>query len=748
MNNPQLKAFCQELDAIWQEKQYLGRAEILDKIRRSQYNHNKSKAKDIDSQTILGTEILQANLTDALKTLIDSVGLSAKKLTPEPFIPPYFKGRENDFEQVYDKLFQGQNLIMLVNGQGGMGKSTFSAKYWQVYECHYQYMMNLYVGNGIADALLSLAQALELTFEDTMSNDKRLEQLLAKIQQLDKPCLLILDNVDNETDLRNNFLALDQCKNLHILLTSRLSKFKLLTKHTIGSLEKQEALEVFTYHYENFDSEETTLFYQVFNEVEGNTLVLELFAKNLATFNEFEKDYDLQTLLDDVQKSLLRLSKSAEIEVVYKADGRGLRYEKPETIILAMYDLVQLKENEQALLSVFAVLPPQNITYDVLKKLLQNSKLREPLQALVQKGWVDHNKGENSFKVSTIIQEIVRYKNQDRLLEHCDSLLQNVTTLYAQGTSDRLKNYWIIPFISSITKYLPKTYEVIRLKGNLTNLYYVAGELTTAKLNQKEVLDILEKSDFDVKLVQIKIWAKHLYAKILYRFEHYQEAIEILENCEAILNFSKNEKSEVYLDLKSNVANQLSLCHSKLKQVEESEKYQELSLDLKRDVESLINKSYLLEDQGKNQEAFDIVSEALELMDIPENQNNLLLATTLVRSAQLLLLFSDGGGLALIYLEKAKGIYENQPVKYPDKIYNLYHECSRAYDMLKDYIKALEYLNKALIICEKQVGKTHSDYQMIQRHIKEVKAKSTYSTKKSKKKSWKSFLPRSKRKKN
>ncbi len=55
----------------------------------------------------------------------------------KPFFPPVFMGRDRELEIVHDKLFGGQNFLMLVNGQGGIGKTSFASKYWQKYEHEY-----------------------------------------------------------------------------------------------------------------------------------------------------------------------------------------------------------------------------------------------------------------------------------------------------------------------------------------------------------------------------------------------------------------------------------------------------------------------------------------------------------------------------------------------------------------------------------------------------------------------------------
>ncbi|MEL6945170.1 MAG: hypothetical protein AAFO82_21170, partial [Bacteroidota bacterium] len=47
-----------------------------------------------------------------------------KYLTIPPFQSDFFIGREQDLTAIHEKLFQGDNLLLLVNGRGGMGKTT------------------------------------------------------------------------------------------------------------------------------------------------------------------------------------------------------------------------------------------------------------------------------------------------------------------------------------------------------------------------------------------------------------------------------------------------------------------------------------------------------------------------------------------------------------------------------------------------------------------------------------------------
>jgi MoxR-like ATPase len=63
-----------------------------------------------------------------------------KNLTKPPFISEVIIGREEDIEAVHNNLFQSNQLLLLVNGEGGIGKTTFAAHYYHRYQQQYQHL--------------------------------------------------------------------------------------------------------------------------------------------------------------------------------------------------------------------------------------------------------------------------------------------------------------------------------------------------------------------------------------------------------------------------------------------------------------------------------------------------------------------------------------------------------------------------------------------------------------------------------
>jgi hypothetical protein len=334
-----------------------------------------------------------------------------KHLTRPPLVPEVFRGRKDELTKIHTQLFEGENLLLLVNGEGGIGKTSLAAKYYQQYTAHYKHLAWVLCEQSIADALLQLAFPLKLQFEDTATSAQRLEILLTHMVNMDTPCLLIIDNANEVEDLQQNYEHLRRCPNFHVLLTSRINDYRHAQFLKIESLSPEQALLVFREHYPKLQVQEEPIFEGIYDAVGGNTLVLELLAKNVAQQNSLKTKYQLADLLADLQtKGLLQIVEDNDVAVEYQS----YRNAKPTEIIAAMYDLSKLSEAENRLLSIFAVLPAESIAYEILETLLPNTQnLDKTLLSLAQKGWLSHNTKDSSFKCSPVIQGIIIAKKQN-----------------------------------------------------------------------------------------------------------------------------------------------------------------------------------------------------------------------------------------------------------------------------------------------------------------------------------------------
>ena len=108
----------------------------------------------------------------------------ARLLTAPPFRSEIFLGRTEDLSHIHEQLLNGENLLLLVNGVGGMGKTTLASQYYHRYQHEYAHIAWVLSEHSIADALLRLAPPLGVEFEPRWSTAERMQVLLRAMAEL------------------------------------------------------------------------------------------------------------------------------------------------------------------------------------------------------------------------------------------------------------------------------------------------------------------------------------------------------------------------------------------------------------------------------------------------------------------------------------------------------------------------------------------------------------------------------------
>ncbi|MEL6594263.1 MAG: NB-ARC domain-containing protein, partial [Bacteroidota bacterium] len=309
-----------------------------------------------------------------------------KVLSPtNPLYPQYFIGREAEMDKIHQHLSEPGKFLLLVNGKGGIGKTSLAARYYHHSQQHYQHLAWVLKepGKSIVDALLSLELQLGLKAE-AQTPEQRLQVLLRELTNLRGPSLLVIDNADDMEDLEQHHRLVGGLTQWRIIFTTRVTELTDLPRLVINGLSEKKALELFSHYYRELDKEEDNMVREIRKAVNANTLILEILAKNLRQLNRL-REYSLSKLLKKLGEGLLSIP-GKTVSTPYQQ----LNQATPEEIIKAMYDLAPLSEHEQTWLAIFAALPADNIPYVHLDLLLDYAQDREDeLLALAQKGWLD-----------------------------------------------------------------------------------------------------------------------------------------------------------------------------------------------------------------------------------------------------------------------------------------------------------------------------------------------------------------------
>ena len=405
-------------------------------------------------------------------------------------LPPYqskgFLGRSQELQAIRNKLSKGSGVLM-INGEGGIGKSSLAAAYYHKFSKDYTYQAWLVADPDITDTLLRLALKLNVRFNREMSRDEQVEQLILRLADLPSPILLVLDNADERAQLQQCYNYLNRLDNVHCLITTRINVFDQNEMYTVAPLSLERAKDIFTYYYPNHQEQEDPLLEQLYCEIRGNTLLIKLLAKSLSQWNFVNTEYSLEDLLKDLRdKGVLSLRADAVLDNYLDNDPQ--QSDKLQDIILAMFKLDKLDQNEKKILSILAVLPPELIPlYSLQAFLPDNFPTNRILLDLWQKGWLNFSDSKKAFKISPVFQQVIRNKHK-LLLEDCLDLVNSLIRLldYEPGTGQILLgnhqlgvNYAHYAEII-INQNIPNPEALLALYERLGNFYRTTGNIPLA----------------------------------------------------------------------------------------------------------------------------------------------------------------------------------------------------------------------------------------------------------------------------
>ena len=343
----------------------------------------------------------------------------------QPAVPEGFIGREDELTLIRRKMEAGGTL-MLINSEGGMGKTSIAAKYWADHLYQYTHNAWLFCENGIVEELKKLAPALGLDLAQ-LPESQHVAALRMAMQNLPPDCLLVLDNANTPEDIRafrQGFSGL----HWHVLITSRCQQ--VLEKQqelAITHLPPHLAKALFTSHYTEQTPDFDALLDRLLVAIGYNTLLIELFAKNMAELAATGET--MRTFLTRVEETLFLRDWSFAVITPYTTHVQK-EAATTDAIIDALYDLNQLAEAERFRLVNMALLPAESHLLTVLIDLFapdDKMGLRNQLAGLAQKGWLTTD--TQSYRLSPVVQKLVLAKNKASLWADGKALVERLTAV-------------------------------------------------------------------------------------------------------------------------------------------------------------------------------------------------------------------------------------------------------------------------------------------------------------------------------
>jgi len=229
-----------------------------------------------------------------------------------------FIGRKEELQKV-DELLNQNSMLLLLNGIGGIGKSTLASYYLNQKKDDFDYYGFIQVNEDIKLSLVStLGTSLDLKSEKI--NDLFAE-IMNKLQNLKGKKLLIIDDVkemDNQLDEMNTLMTLKN-SGFKILFTSREAK-EYIPKYFLNVMSLEDARDLFLKHYptDKMDKVDKILEY-----LDYHTLFIEITAKTLTKRDETWSLDFLIKKFDDGEFTAVKRDKSESFNKFLKNFSYG-----------------------------------------------------------------------------------------------------------------------------------------------------------------------------------------------------------------------------------------------------------------------------------------------------------------------------------------------------------------------------------------------------------------------------------------
>lgn len=244
----------------------------------SEKNIVKGSISNTKGDVIVGdnnTRIYNYITLEQTKKHSKELTLNIPKLRPDQII-----GRENDLTDLHQRLFDNKQVV-LMNGMGGIGKTTLAQVYLTKYYEDYQHVAWIELNPESESLEFDFINAEGLLERFNIKKQDRTPQelftaLIAAIREIKtKPNLLVLDNASQRLAPYYEFLPTQP--NWHVLVTSR-QEIPNFDKKELDFLSEAEAIALFKKHY-TLPQLQGDFLKKLVADLEYHTLTIEILAK-------------------------------------------------------------------------------------------------------------------------------------------------------------------------------------------------------------------------------------------------------------------------------------------------------------------------------------------------------------------------------------------------------------------------------------------------------------------------------------
>jgi len=340
-------------------------------------------------------------------------------------------GRTDELQKIADALETGNDLLLL-NGMGGVGKTTLAGFYMERYADRYQHIAWISCSGDFRSDLVNQLNRQRIPgLPDTENVPELFAAMLLSMDKMPGPNLLIADNLNTEAQIED--LAQHKPRlprNWKMLLTARCNT-GAFPDHAIGVLSEVEATALFSRHYKFRSGDTDVQLLDLLRKVGRHTLAVEFIAKTLAQLPSWNIERMLRHLSE---KGLADLGTAASVSTAHSKDMRVLM----EDYLRAIFEvnLGALGERSGELLAQLAMFPAQPHPFKLLCQVLgcdeeaDQDLLAASLNHLKNNGLLE-DLGADGWYLHPLLQEVARqkwppgYEAASPILDRLENALDN-----------------------------------------------------------------------------------------------------------------------------------------------------------------------------------------------------------------------------------------------------------------------------------------------------------------------------------
>ncbi len=394
-------------------------------------------------------------------------------ITRIPYIDPSAViGREKLISDLYSFLNNTRHIS--INGNGGMGKSSFLKLFVSKFKSEYDHIIWINAEIGLLDSIIMNAELGENLNLPAMEPGKFLErfnQIFTKLNSISGNNLLIIDGYE---EVAPEITILKSLENWKILLGTKL-RIIGWQSFSIKALDFEAAKSLY-YSFGKQDDVKDCQLERLFNYVEYNTLTIALVAKTIC----YSFDLTLEKVIVHFEEQSLD-DQSLQINFPDEYEGSAHLL----NIINKTFDLNKLKLIDSFYLSFFALLPLEETNfsdlvewYGDLNKDGNKVFLTNSINSLHQKGLIERS-GQTMRMHRMLRDSIVYQERQDNnaFAGHIINILNLINRIKEGSDSNFPKAIRFLRFGEAILKVISEPYRksiykpMLQLENEVLNVY-------------------------------------------------------------------------------------------------------------------------------------------------------------------------------------------------------------------------------------------------------------------------------------